>query len=194
MTMMPEALAWLDHAASAVTVASFPLVIVGLMALFASHSLARRIVGWSLLGLAFLAYLVDVSDRLGLLKTSIPSYSAEWLASRQNTFKSGALSIINASGNMPATEIRTVSEPESGRFANILTDFFLTSSLRTYIDPQGHRVGVPATRLDPGINIVAPVPSLAAEAIRVGLERIGIQTRRAKADGDYIIVEVGAAP
>jgi hypothetical protein len=73
---------------------------------------------------------------------------------------------------------------------------FINSGLGIHQDELGHRVLLPSHRLDPGITIVAPVPSLAAEAIRVGFERIGLQTRRATKgnNSDYLIVEVGPVP
>jgi hypothetical protein len=126
-------------------------------------------------------------------------FAASWLTpARQSGFKSGALSIINASGNPSPTRIEPVAEPDTGEFAYALVDMFITSGLPIQIDSQGNRfVGVPTHRLGPGITIVAPVPSLAAETVRVGFERIGIQTRRAtdkSRTGDYLIVEVGPAP
>jgi hypothetical protein len=74
---------------------------------------------------------------------------------------------------------------------------FITSSFPIQDDGQGNRVGIPTThRLAPGITISAPLPSLAAEAVRVGFERIGIQTPRSTDHSridDYLIVEVGPA-
>jgi hypothetical protein len=132
-----------------------------------------------------------------------PAYAAAYLTpDRQTVFRSGALSIINAAGNLPPVRIETVSEPEAGRFASALVDLFIISGLAIQTDAQGNRVvGVPSHRLDPGITIVASVSSpasiLAAEAVRVGFERLGIQTKRAtdkNRNGDYLIVEVGPAP
>ncbi len=126
------------------------------------------------------------------------SFSPEWLTQdRQRTFKSGALSIINAAGNMGREQVETVSEPQSTSFANALVDLFIVSSFHVRDFGQGDRVGNPPHRLVPGITVVAPVPSLEAESIRVGLERIGIQTRRetdiSRAD-KHVIVEVGPPP
>ena len=126
-------------------------------------------------------------------------FTPAWLTlDRNNTFKSGALSIIRASGNLPPTRIETVAEPESSKFANALVDVFLYCGFPIQDDGQGNHVGIPTThRLAPGITISAPAPSLAAEAVRVGFERIGIQTRRStdhSRTGDYPIVEVGPAP
>jgi len=130
---------------------------------------------------------------------TLTAFTPSWLTfGRVTTFKSGALSVINASGNLPSTKIETVAEPESSKFANALVDVFIISGFPIQDDGQGNRVGIPTThRLAPGITIAAPVPSLAAEAVRVGLERMGIQTRRSidhSRTGDYLIVEVGPAP
>jgi hypothetical protein len=127
-------------------------------------------------------------------------FTPAWLTldNRQNTFRSGATSIIIASGNLPSTKIETVAEPESSKFANALVDMFINSGFGIQDDGQGNHVGIPTThRLAPGITIGAPVPSLAAEALRVGFERIGIQTRRStdrSRTGDYLVVEVGPVP
>jgi hypothetical protein len=104
-------------------------------------------------------------------------FTPAWLTlDRNNAFKSGALSIIRASGNLPGTRIETVGEPETSKFANALVDMFIICSFPIQDDGQGNRVGIPtAHRLAPGITISAPVPSLAGEAVRVGFERIGIQ-------------------
>jgi hypothetical protein len=127
-----------------------------------------------------------------------PQLTLDWLTpDRKNVFKSGALSIINASGNMPSTRTEIVAEAESGKFASALADLFIFSGVAVQTGSRGNRiVGLPTHRLDPGLAIVAPVPSLAAEAVRVGFERIGIQTRRSidpSRSGDYLIVEVGPA-
>ena len=91
---------------------------------------------------------------------------------------------------MPPTRTEIVAESESGKFANALLDMFIISGVPIQTGAQGNRVvGLPTHRLDPGIAIVAPVPSLAAEAVRVGFERIGIQTRRSvdpSRSGDYL--------
>lgn len=126
-------------------------------------------------------------------------FSPEWLtADRQTAFKMGAGSIIAASGNYSSTKIEIVAEPQSGAFASKLRDTFILASLPIQDVTPTNPVSVPKDyRLNAGVTIVAPMPSLAAEEIRVGFERIGIQTRRStdKARvGDYLIVEVGAAP
>ena len=99
---------------------------------------------------------------------------------------------------MPPTRTEIVAESESSKFASALLDMFIYSGIGIKTDSRGSRiVGLPTHRLDPGITIVAPVPSLAAEALRVGFERIGIQTKRyidpSRSD-DYLTVEVGPAP
>jgi hypothetical protein len=156
------------------------------------------------------AFLVVVVAVIAYPKLSAPpvtpapppaptAFTPAWLTpERHNTFRVGAGSIILASGNMPPTRMDVVAEPESSKFASTLADMFLLSGFSIQTDDQGNRVGIPTThRLTPGITIVAPVPSLAAEALRIGLERIGIQTRRStdhSRTGDYLIVEVGPAP
>jgi hypothetical protein len=129
-------------------------------------------------------------------------FTPSWLGRSAHSgyidFRSGATSIINASGNLPPTKIETVAEPESSKFANALVNMFVVSGLPIQDDGQGNHVGVPTThRLAPGITIAAPVPSSAAEAVRVGFERMGLPTRRStdhSRTGDYLIVEVGPAP
>ena len=126
-------------------------------------------------------------------------FTPAWLTlDRRNTFKSGMLSIINAAGNLPPTKIETVAEPQTESFARALVDMFILSGSQPKDFGQGDYVGTPTThRLATGITIVAPVPSLAAEALRVGFERVGIQTRRStdhSRSDDYLVVEVGPAP
>jgi hypothetical protein len=126
-------------------------------------------------------------------------FTPAWLTlDRRNTFKSGALSILNAAGNLPPTKIETVAEPQTESFARALVDMFILSGFQPKDFGQGDYVGTPtAHRLAAGITIVAVVPSLAAEALRVGFERMGIQTRRStdhSRTDDYLVVEVGPAP
>jgi hypothetical protein len=112
--------------------------------------------------------------------------------------KLGAGSIINASGNFAPTRIEIVAEPQSEEFAGVIRDMFIISGLPIRDAAPGNPIGVPKDhRLSKGITVVGPVPSLAAETVRVGLERIGISTKRgvdkARTD-DYLIVEVGSSP
>jgi hypothetical protein len=149
---------------------------------------------------ALLAYPKLSSPPVAPAPPSAPTaFTSAWLTpDRQHTFTLGAGSIVNASGNLPSTKIETVAEPESSKFASALVDMFIISGFPIQDDGQGNRVGIPTThRLAPGITISAPVQSLAAEGVRVGFERIGIQTRRSTdhlRTGDYLIVEVGPAP
>jgi hypothetical protein len=92
--------------------------------------------------------------------------------------------------------IEIIAEPQSEQFAHSLVDMFIRAGFQPYDFGQSDYVGIPRTkRLTDGVTIIAPVPSIDAEAIRVGLERIGISTRREKDQsrtGEYLIVEVGA--
>jgi hypothetical protein len=126
-------------------------------------------------------------------------FTPAWLTiDRQKTFKSGALSIIDAARNPPPTKIETVAEPQSESFARAVVDMFILSGFQPRDFGQGDYLGTPTThRLAAGITIVAPVRSLGAEALRVGFQRIAIQTRRStdhSRTDDYLVVEVGPSP
>jgi hypothetical protein len=76
------------------------------------------------------------------------AFTPTWLTpDRWNTFRSGVNSIINANGNLPSTKVETVAEPQTGIFANTLTDMFITSGFTIQVDSQGSRVGVPTPSL-----------------------------------------------
>ena len=164
---------------------------------------------WSIFGLGgglalalwLFPFLEDIylTMRFGHYEQAAAPFTPAWLTlDRRNTFKSGMLSILNAAGNLPPTKIETVAEPQTQSFARALVDLFILSGFQPKDFGQGDYVGTPTThRLATGITIVAPVPSLAAEALRVGFERMGIQTRRStdhSRSDDYLVVEVGPSP
>lgn len=115
-------------------------------------------------------------------------------AQRRETFRQAAFSADNL-GVSRVRVIAVISEPETTKFASDLVGLFIESGFQPYDFGRGDYVGAPKThRLASGITIIAPAPSIGAEAVRVAFERIGIQTRRvADRDrtDDYLIVEVG---
>jgi hypothetical protein len=157
---------------------------------------------WQVLAL-LAAFLFGVLAVIVYPKLSEPTpltpFTAAWLTKeRQDAFKLAAGSIINASGNFAPTKIETIAEPQSGDFAVAIRDMFIRTGLPIQDAAPGNPIGVPKDhRLSKGITIIAPVPSLAAETVRVGFERIGVQTQRStdkSRTGYYLIVEVGPEP
>jgi len=129
-------------------------------------------------------------------QTAATLNSAFLTPERRETFRQAAYSADNLGVNRVSI-VAVVSESETARFARDLVDLFIVSGFQPYDFGHGDYVGAPKTRrLAAGITIIAPAPSIGAEAVRVAFERIGIQTRRvADRDrtDDYLIVEVGPA-
>jgi hypothetical protein len=120
---------------------------------------------------------------------------ASLTSARKDEFYRAIHSVDNLGVNF-SRKVSIVAEEGGALFARTLVDLLVAASWTPEDHgSNGEYVGAPnGYRLLPGVTISAPVPSGAAEAMRVAFEKIGIPTRR-KTDrsrtDDYLVIEIG---